>query len=281
VTINNRLIARTYARSAVELALRTIANNSNWRTTHANNVESPRQSLGANSTGTVSWVLTDVDGSLTNVDVELWLKGIGRVGETVQVSSIRLSPDEVYSDNLRSNAGSDGILGIGGDKASDDLKFDDWWGQYFKPNLPAGAKYWRISRVDIIAYRRNSNRLFNVRLYRAGASRLPAGSAIDSVSVNSNSLSTSMQTYGVNFSGAAWLNATDGACITLETTESQPPIRISYDTNVSAENSALIHGNPTWTSSDTDDGLEYRVYGYYRTSDEVHPLAGTWLWDQQ
>jgi Tfp pilus assembly protein PilX len=163
-TINNRLIARTHARSAVELALRSIANDSNWRTTYANNVETARQSLGANSTGTVSWVLTDVDGSLTNVDVELWLKGIGRVGDTVQVSSIRLSPDDVYSDNLRSNTASDGIiLGIGADGATDDLKFDSWWGQYFKPNLPAGAKYWRISRVDIVAYRRNSSRLFNVQ----------------------------------------------------------------------------------------------------------------------
>jgi hypothetical protein len=213
--------------------------------------------------------------------VELWLKGIGRIGDTVQVSSIRLSPDEVYRDNLRSNAGSDGILGLLGDKASEDLKYDDWWGQYFKPNLPAGVKYWRISRVDIVAHRRNSNRVFNVRLYQAGANRLPLGSALDSVSINSSSLSTSMQTYAVNFSGAAWLNATDSACVTLETTESQPTIRISYDTDVSASNSALIKGVPTWTSSDTDDGLEYRVYGYYRTSDEVHPISGTWIWDER
>jgi Tfp pilus assembly protein PilX len=53
-TINTRLIARTLARSAVELALRTMANNANWRTAYANNVEWPQLSLGANSTGTVS-----------------------------------------------------------------------------------------------------------------------------------------------------------------------------------------------------------------------------------
>jgi hypothetical protein len=279
-TINNRLIARTNARSAVELALHEIGANSTWRTDHANGVETTPRSLGVSATGSVSWILWDEDGSLTNVDTKLWLKGIGRVGNTVQVSSIRLSPDDVFDNNLRSNAASDGIiLGIGADGDSDDLKSDEWWGQYFKPSLPAGAIYWRISRVDIVASRRNSNRQFNVRLYQAAANGLPNGAAIDSVSVNSNSVSGSMNSYRADFSGEAWLAAGAGACVTLETTESQPPIRISYDTNVSASNSALIQGAPAWNSVDTGEALEYRVYGYYRTSDEVLPLAGTWVWD--
>jgi Tfp pilus assembly protein PilX len=279
-SINNRLIARTHARSAVELALQKIGNNSTWRTDHANGVETTRLLLGSSATGTVSWILRDEDGSLTNADSKLWLKGIGRVGDTVQVSSVRLSPDEIFNNNFRSNAASDGlILGIGADGAADDLDADDWWGQYFKPNLPAGAIYWRISRVDIVASRRNSSRQFSVRLYQAAANGLPIGAAIDSVSVNSSSVSSSTQTYGVNFSGAAWLSAGAGACVTLETSESQPPIRVSYDTSVSVSNSALIRGEPTWNSVDADDALEYRIYGFYRTSEEVHPLAGTWEWD--
>lgn len=93
--INARLAARANARSAVELALRVLNNDSNWRTTYANNAETTPVSLGPNGAGTLSWKLFDVDGNLTNADVELWLKGIGRVGDAVQVSSLQIKADEI------------------------------------------------------------------------------------------------------------------------------------------------------------------------------------------
>lgn len=82
--------ARTYARAAVELGLHRINNDANWRTTYINGIETTAQSLGSNSNGTISWVLTDTDGSLTNADTDLRLAGVGRVGDTVQVSSVEL-----------------------------------------------------------------------------------------------------------------------------------------------------------------------------------------------
>ncbi|MDA1017122.1 MAG: hypothetical protein O3A00_22015 [Planctomycetota bacterium] len=98
------LHARANARSAVELALRVIANDSNWRTTHTNSVETALQSLGTNATGTVSWVLEDSDGSLTDTDTNLRLKGIGRVGNTVQVSSVKLDGTLPIPDTLQCSA---------------------------------------------------------------------------------------------------------------------------------------------------------------------------------
>ncbi len=87
-SINGMLIARYNARSSVELALRVIADDPNWRTTYTSGVETTPQSLGPNGTGTVSWVLEDSDGSLTDADTSLRLKGVGRVDNVVQVSSV-------------------------------------------------------------------------------------------------------------------------------------------------------------------------------------------------
>ncbi len=88
VTNSDILSARTNAASAVELALRVLANDPNWRTNYTSGVETVPQSLGPNAIGTLSWVLEDSDGSLTDGDTKLRLKGVGRVGNTVQVSSL-------------------------------------------------------------------------------------------------------------------------------------------------------------------------------------------------
>ena len=67
---NDQSVARTHARSAAELALVVIANDPSWRTTCTNGVETTPQSLGPNATGTLSWVLEDSDGSLTDADTD-------------------------------------------------------------------------------------------------------------------------------------------------------------------------------------------------------------------
>jgi hypothetical protein len=89
-TTNDILVARMNARSAVQLALRRIADDPNWQTTYSNGVETTPESLGPNAAGTLSWILEDSDGSLTDVDTHLRLRGLGRVGNAVQVSSVQL-----------------------------------------------------------------------------------------------------------------------------------------------------------------------------------------------
>lgn len=97
---NDRRTAKMNAASAVQWALRVIANDPNWRTTHSNGIETTPQSLGADSSGTLSWILEDSDGSLTDADTELRLKGIGRVGNTVQVSSVKIAGAPLILDTL-------------------------------------------------------------------------------------------------------------------------------------------------------------------------------------
>jgi hypothetical protein len=88
---SDRETARMYANSAVELALRVLADDPDWRTTYTSGVETAPQSLGSHTTATLSWILEDTDGSLTDGDESLRLKGVGRVGSTVQVSSLAVA----------------------------------------------------------------------------------------------------------------------------------------------------------------------------------------------
>lgn len=90
-TSTDLLDARMNARAGVELGLRNINWDSNWQTTYTNGVESTPMSLGPSGNGTISFILEDSDGSLTDSVTNLRLKGIGRVGNTVQVSSIGIT----------------------------------------------------------------------------------------------------------------------------------------------------------------------------------------------
>lgn len=268
--VNSRLLARSHARSAVELALRKMASDPGWRD-DVNGAETTPQSLGSDSPGTASWIVSDLDGSLTNADRELWLRGIGRVGDTVQVSSVRLSTGEV-PDELRSYTNSSGSSEV-------DLEQQKWWGQYFKPVLnDPNANGWRITRARIRIERRSWNQLFRVCLYRAGANRLPNGVAIESVPVNSSDVDDQMHT--VTFAGSTWLDAGEGVCLTLET-DGGTPIRISHvGDSVSTTDSELFEGDPAWKSHVEDKSLQYRIDGFYTTSsDEVRAVSGSWVWD--
>ncbi len=111
IVISSELLeARANARSAVELALRALANDPNWRNTYTDEVESTPLSLGPSGKGTVSWILDDTDDDLTNGDVDLRLKGVGRVGNTVQVSSVKLNATSTLIDALQCSVYSVGNM---------------------------------------------------------------------------------------------------------------------------------------------------------------------------
>ena len=270
--IKQRLTARSYARSAVELGLAAVSSDSTWRSQYQNNVETVVQPLGP--TGTVSWVLSDVDGSLADADTLLRIRGVGRLGSVVQVSSVLFRPTEVGPQLLRSNTSSS-------NSSNDKLERDKWWGQYLKVTLPAEANGWKINSVEVLVKREKNNRLFSVRIRAPLPNKLPSSTIIDSSDVDSRDLNPdSLQWHRITFGGEYWLDTTDGVCITLETNESSEPLLISYRSGgVSEVNSGLLTGDPTWKPLEQDKSLRYRVYGTYTTPSGVHPVPGTWLWD--
>jgi hypothetical protein len=254
----------------VELALKSINNNASWRTAYTSGVETPTVSLGSNSTGTLSWSLSDSDGSLTNADILPRLRGIGRIGNVVQVGSIEVRAGETAA-TLRNH---ELLLDLG--QTIDDVKNDKWWGQNFQPTLPASANGWHITSAQIRIRRDNAAKLFRVRLYRTGTS----GTLMESIDLNSSSVPTSFNWFTVNFSGATWLSVGETVALTVESVDSSNPIEISFKSGgVSAANSALLRGNPSWYSVEPNSALQYRVSGGYTTSDNVAAVAGTWEWD--
>jgi hypothetical protein len=269
----DRMVARTNARSAIELALRVIANDSSWRSNYANGVATAQQAVGGSGRGTISWMLQDSDGNLQNQDVALRLKGIGRAGSAVQAISVQLVASQVGPTELRSY---NSILSL----STDQLVSNKWWGQYLKVSLPPGANAWRVTNVQVVMARLNSGRSFRGRLYRPLGNGSASSTVIDSTDMNSSDLSSSMSWQTIPFTGSTWIDPDEAICLTLETTSGSAPLELSYRTSgVSESNSALLRGDPTWFAWEPSRALRYRVNGYYSTSTGVSPISGSWRWD--
>lgn len=269
--------ARLAAQSAVEIGLSQIdALGSNWRSSLTSDTITTPISLGNSSNATMSWAISDSDGDLTDTDTELTLKGIGAVGNAIKVNQVLLRIAKSYSTDSEQELRSytDQVS-----TSEDDLKSDKYWGQYLKVSLPNSAIGWKVTSVDLYIAQKNSNKNFEVCVYRADGSYLP-DTLIDSVELNSSDYSSSLSWHKINFSGDYELDIDDGICITLETSESDAPIRIRYESGgVSEADSALISGDPSWNQIETDKDLLFRVYGVYWTDDgTVEVIPGSWKW---
>jgi Tfp pilus assembly protein PilX len=266
--VNTRQIARSHARSAVELALQRINGDPNWRSNYANDAETAVTSLGNASAGSISWSVVDSDGDTENADAALRLKGIGRIGSTVQVSSVGI---QVAPSQLRGQASG---------LTNDNVDNDEWWCQYVRPTPPPGALGWRITSVEIYARTATAGQTFHVRLYKPLANNMPSVTAIDSVENIPSGSVGGWRWYPIAFSGSYWISPSEGVCLALESATASDPIDIMYNSSVSESNSALIRGYPAWQSPpDTAKALRYRIHGYYSNSNGVQPIPGAWDWD--
>ena len=90
-TGDDRRLARLNANSAVELALRVIDNDPDWRTTYTSGVETTPQTLGPDSAARSVGSSRTRTLSLADADTDLRVVGIGRVGNVVQVSSVAMT----------------------------------------------------------------------------------------------------------------------------------------------------------------------------------------------
>lgn len=269
--VNDRIAARANARSAVELALCVIAKDSDWRTTFNSGQETTALNLGNASSGTVSWILSDSDGSLTDGDTLLRLSGIGRVGNTTQLFSTEIKAKTTPPLELRSQTSSDS-------QRTDELLQDKWWGQYFKVTLPPEAIGWRVTSVELMFEKNNGSTDFSVNLRTANLSNMPSSTVLDSVDLNSGDFDNSMVWRTIDFSTLHEIAPSDGVCLTLETTAKKRPVVLAYRSGgVSESDSALVTGDPSWNTYETDKALMYRIHGVYWTlNSEMLPITGTW-----
>ncbi len=270
------LVGRRHARSAVELGLAAINADANWRTNSSQGVETASRSLGAGATGTISWILEDSDGSLTNTDVDLRLKGIGRVGNVTQVSSVAIastgapSAERMWLDEYRP-----------GSAAQFSLQSGAAIGTNFLPTLPAGTVRWKITRVAVWCVTGNSGTV-EARIATRDAAGKPRD-LIDRVVMSTNSLPSSPGWHQITFPDAIGLAPDEGACVVFQYGSGSGTIaQITRGTNSlgSPSSAVLTSANEggTWTLESEQD-LWIKVYGTYSTSQAVAARTGTWTWE--
>lgn len=257
--INDRLTARSHARSAVELGLQAIEADCDWRQSMVHGAESPRLTLSPGPRpGYGSWMLTDSDGSLADGDTDLRLLGIGRVGQAVQVSAVTLeSSGQSVETELRSMT-SDRKTKQG------DVTSKQSWAQYLRPALPPEATYWWITGLELYVQRRNGRGTFEVALEEPQGNHWPSGVTLASLSVEGTTLDTGWHWRRFDLA-TPLLRAGDGVCIAVTSQEKNAPLRLRYSRGVSEADSALIRGNPNWNSFDAGESLHYRLHGGYTT----------------
>lgn len=273
VALRDRIAARILARSATQLALARINQDPNWRTTYPSGIESVRVAMGDALGGAVSWIVADDDGSLSDPDSRLTLRGIGRVGNAVQVSGVEVVVPVTGPAELRS-------MTTTASAAQDSLRNDEWWCQYVKPTLPATALSWRITSVEFHCRRKDSGQTVNVVIYETNGSNMPSSTVIDSMSVNSSSLSSGWSWQSFALSGSTEILAGEGVCVAL-TTSANNPIDLEYISGGLAQaDSALITGDPTWSTYESDKALRYRLHGVYTLAETPCTVVErTWTWD--
>ncbi|MCA9233912.1 MAG: hypothetical protein KDA44_00475 [Planctomycetales bacterium] len=248
VELSDRIAARYYSKSAVELALQRIAGDANWRTTYPSGVESAGLTLGDPGGGTVSWIVTDSDGNLDDSDTRLTLRGVGRVGDAVQVSGVEVLVAGTGPVELRSMTSTSSA-------ATGQLLSSQWWCQYVKPTLPETAVSWRVTGVEFYCVESNDKNM-SITLYEPVASNWPSGTVIDSLTFKSKVVSNYWSWNSFAFAGTTSMPPDQGVCIALTTTESSAPIQFQYLTGGVAEaDSALITGTPAWSAYATNKAL--------------------------
>ena len=208
---------------------------------------------------------------------------VERMLPTIKYNSlVAMDPPPGFGSLSTTDASAASLLkSYSGSGNTDQLVDNKWWAQYLKPTLPADAVSWRVTRAEFYCDKGNGNRDFDVVLYAPDGSNMPSTTVIDSVAANSNDFSNGPIWQGVDFTGTATIPAGDGVCLALETTAGGTPMNVDFlNSGVTDADSAMITGNPTWQTYDTDKALLCRVYGvYYTASGVAKPLTiepGTW-----
>lgn len=268
--------ARLLSRSAVELGLDQLKNDPNWRTSYSNGGETTPSNVHASVNGTISWIVQDSDGNLQNADVALKLLGIGRIDNTVQVTSIDLMAQETFGPQVFRNYTS--LLSL----SVNYISSNNSAGQYFKATLPAEAISWKITEIDLYCMKNKKDKTVAVRICQPDAFNIPTATNYDSLTFLSNDAPVGLPGWVTfSFSGETTIDADDGVCLMLESDSLQAPIQYFHKQgDLTAINSAYIAGPPDFLTSYSDSSLVYEVRGVYYTDTANGPfaVAGTWQW---
>ncbi len=149
------------------------------------------------------------------------------------------------------------------------IRDDRWVGQYFKPNLPASAVSWSITKVaTYVAASGSATGVSNVQIRSATPGGFPGMNVLDEVTLYENTLSPSVYTFReFIFDSATDIPADQGAALVIAHVSGdescQVPVRVSWSGSPNMHYVETDNYGITWDAMD-DRSMIFTVYGTYK-----------------
>jgi prepilin-type N-terminal cleavage/methylation domain-containing protein len=137
-------------------------------------------------------------------------------------------------------------------------------GEYFVPNLPAGALAWKVTRVKFKARVNGFPDGILTYQIRTASSGLPSSTVLDSGTLNESRFSSFYTWQQVNFTTATGLTPGSGACFLLMLNAASPAGDIQYQTTAAptlAFNALTSPGSSTAWTAPVGQSMNFQVYG--------------------
>jgi prepilin-type N-terminal cleavage/methylation domain-containing protein len=147
----------------------------------------------------------------------------------------------------------------------------NWVGQYFKPNLPAGAVKWRVTRVKLRARTRGpSSGLARVQIRAPRPGSPFPGVVLDEAQLDESTLSSGYTWQEFFFSSATQRPAGSGACLVIQWQRDTHACEVQYQSLFAgAPNADLVITNnsgQSWSMPFGQDLCHY-IFGTYSVAD--------------
>lgn len=267
------LEARRLARSGVEYGLSVLNATTQWRTTSVSGAVSLQKTLGNGSTGSLQWMIEDVDDNLANTDVSLRLTGIGRVGTSQQVFSVAVASsgapgtEQILVDEFRPGTASEVSL-----------QLTSAIGLTCEPTLPGNAARWSITRVAVWCRRLGEGTLTARVMTCDGLGR--PDREIDRVTFSTTAIPLNSGWFEIEFPQAIGLGPSDRIAVILSGTAGSgnlAGVTCGLNSHASPQTTTVLTSDSqqTWTVH-TDRDVWMKVYGQWTTSAAISALSGTW-----
>jgi|GEM_PF-6598319 len=154
-----------------------------------------------------------------------------------------------------------------------------WWGEYFKPALPADAISWNVTKVIIHARKAGlTNGQTRAQLRPATAQNTPSNVVLEEAIVEESTLPVPPDYYtwkSIPFTSVTNLSPAQGLCLVLTTLDENPSMELRYFTGpvTNMPDTAMLQSTNVGASWDvyTDKALRFMIYGTVTTPD-VNPI---------
>jgi hypothetical protein len=171
-------------------------------------------------------------------------------------------PPPVESSEFLISSHNDALL-LGSLKDSQ-LDKDSWYAEYFKPNLPADALSWKITRVKVMAKQNgHPDETFAAEIVAVDASGKPT--TLRSVTVAETSILTSYSWIDINMGPTPELDpAADYYLLFRQISTSGSAAKLQREDGVFESDNRYIatsNGGGSWSTPDPNKHLRYYIYG--------------------